>query len=121
MVRQSKQYLLSVIIPSRKRANALNDTITSLLSLSDKTLDNFEIIIKFDFDDKETLDYISQWSNEYKNISFVINSRLDGWYNLVDFVLRCFIWDLCMRNINIIYIFYSIFIPGMKSTSGVGF
>ena len=39
MVRQSKQYLLSVIIPSRKRAKDLNNTIDSLLNLSDKTLD----------------------------------------------------------------------------------
>lgn len=101
MVREPQQYLVSVIIPSRKRANALNGIINSLLSFSDRTLDNFEIIVKVDFDDKETLNYINQWSNEHKNISFVVNSRLDGWYNLVDFVenlIDCskgeFVWNL---------------------------
>jgi glycosyltransferase involved in cell wall biosynthesis len=101
MVRQSKQYLLSVIIPSRKRAKDLNNTIDSLLNLSDKTLDNFEIIIKVDFDDTETIEYVKQWSNQFKNISFIVNSRLDGWHNLVDFIenlIDCskgkYVWNL---------------------------
>jgi glycosyltransferase involved in cell wall biosynthesis len=86
MVRQSKKYLVSVIIPTRKRAKDLNNTINSLISLSDSSLDNFEIILKVDFDDSETLEYMSELTNEHKNISFIVNSRLNGWYNLVDYI-----------------------------------
>jgi glycosyltransferase involved in cell wall biosynthesis len=83
--RTQKEYLVSVFLPSRKRPQDLDKTLKSLINLSDKSLDNFEIVIKVDFDDKETLDYISQWGNEHENITFIINSRLKGWYNLVDF------------------------------------
>lgn len=84
-VRTQKHYLVSIFLPSRKRPKDLDKSIKALINLSDKTLNNFEIVVKVDFDDVETLDYINQWSNEHKNISFIVNSRLDGWYNLVDF------------------------------------
>ena len=86
MHRTQKEYLISVFLPSRKRPQHLDKTLNSLIDLSDKTLNNFEIIVKVDFDDTETLNYIQQWDNVHENITFVVNSRLKGWNNLVDFV-----------------------------------
>jgi len=83
--RIQKQYTLSIFFPSRKRIKNLKSTIDSFLSLADPDLFNFEILIKLDFDDTESIEYIKNISNEVENITFVINSRLRGWFNLVDF------------------------------------
>jgi hypothetical protein len=83
--RTQNQFLISIILPSRKRPKELKNTINSFISLADPALNNFEIIIKIDFDDHESLDYIKTLDNKYENITFLINSRLKGWYNLVDF------------------------------------
>jgi hypothetical protein len=77
---------ISIILPSRKRVEMLNETLYSIYSLADLNNPNFEIIIKVDFDDHETLDYIKNWSNEYENLHFIINSRKKGFLNLVDFL-----------------------------------
>jgi hypothetical protein len=76
---------ISVIFPSRKRVELLNETLYSIFSLADSQNVNFEVIIKIDFDDHETLDYIKNWSNEYENLYFIISSRKQGFLNVVDF------------------------------------
>ena len=83
---------ISVIFPSRKRIKMLNDTLFSLLSTADPNNVNFEILVKLDLDDHESIDYIKNWENECENITFVTNSRKKGWLNMVDFVenlIRC--------------------------------
>lgn len=77
---------ISVIFPSRKRIEMLNDTLFSIYSLADPNNVNFEILVKLDLDDHESIDYIKYWENEYQNISFIVNSRKKGWLNMVDFV-----------------------------------
>jgi glycosyltransferase involved in cell wall biosynthesis len=84
--RKETNPFLSIILPSRKRVEMLNETLYSIYSLADLNNPNFEIIIKVDFDDHETLDYIKNWSNEYENLHFIINSRKKGFLNLVDFL-----------------------------------
>lgn len=84
--RRSSPIKISVILPSRKRVEMLNDTIYSIYSLADQNNLNFEILIKLDLDDHDSIDYIKYWQNEYQNISFIINSRKEGWLNMVDFV-----------------------------------
>lgn len=84
--RKETKPFLSIILPSRKRVEMLNETLYSIYSLADLNNPNFEVIIKVDFDDHETLDYIKNWSNEYENLHFIINSRKKGFLNLVDFL-----------------------------------
>lgn len=83
--RIQKHYTISIFLPSRKRLKNLKSTIDSLLSLADPDLSNFEILVKLDFDDSESIEYIKNINNSFENITFVVNSRLKGWYNLVDF------------------------------------
>jgi glycosyltransferase involved in cell wall biosynthesis len=79
-------YLISVVLPTRKRLEGLNETLYSIYSLADVNNVNFEVIVKVDFDDYETIEYIKKWTNEYENLTFIINSRKKGWINMVDFV-----------------------------------
>jgi hypothetical protein len=79
------QPTISVIFPSRKRVEFLNEALYSLYSLADLQNANFEVIIKVDFDDHETLDYIKNWTNEYENLYFIVSSRKKGFLNLADF------------------------------------
>jgi hypothetical protein len=76
---------ISIIMPSRKRPEMLNEALYSIYSLANPNNVNFEVIVKIDFDDSETLDYIKNWSNEYENLYFLVSSRKKGFINLVDF------------------------------------
>lgn len=78
--------LVSIILPSRKRAKFLNEALYSIYSTSNIENPNFEVIVKVDFDDLETLKYINNWSNEYENLYFIVSSRKKGFLNLVDFL-----------------------------------
>jgi hypothetical protein len=82
--KHNKPYI-SIIMPSRKRPEMLNEALYSIYSLANPDNVNFEIIVKVDFDDPETLDYIKNWSNEYENLFFLVSSRKKGFMNLVDF------------------------------------
>jgi len=84
--RKKNNKLISVILPSRKRLDLLQKTLDSIYSLADPKNDNFEVIIKFDLDDIESLEYIKSWNSERKGVTFVINDRGLGWLNMVDFV-----------------------------------
>lgn len=79
---EPREYLITVAILTRKQVDKLKECINSLIDKSDKSVNNFEIIIKVDFDDYETMDYIKEFSNENKNISFIINSRQKGYPSL---------------------------------------
>jgi len=80
----TKPYI-SVILPTRKRIEFLNETLYSIYSLADSNNVNFEVIIKVDFDDHETIEYIKNWGNEYENLYFIISSRKNGFANIADF------------------------------------
>jgi hypothetical protein len=83
--KQIKPYI-SIVLPTRKRVEFLNDALYSIYSLADQNNVNFEILLKVDFDDLETLQYINNWSNEYENLYFVVNSRKQGFTSLADHV-----------------------------------
>jgi hypothetical protein len=83
-IRLPRKYLISVLIPTRKRVDKLDRTLKNLINTSNVKNKNYEIIVKVDFDDHETIDYIKTWSNQQDNINFIINSRLDGYYSLTD-------------------------------------
>ena len=87
---EPKEYLLTISIVTRKQVDKLRNCINSFIEKSDKLVSNFEIIIKVDFDDYETLDFIREFNNEHENISFIINSRKKGYVSLYDFQLDIF-------------------------------
>ena len=84
--RNQLNFDISIILPSRKRLEGLNDTLFSILETSDPENLNFEVIVKVDFDDLDTIDYIKNWDNEFENITFIVNSRRQGWLNMTDYV-----------------------------------
>lgn len=85
-IRKDIKPCISIVLPTRKRVEFLNDALYSIYSLADQNNVNFEIILKVDFDDIETLQYINNWSNEYENLYFIVNSRKQGFASLVDAV-----------------------------------
>lgn len=84
--RNPHKFEISIILPTRKRVEKLNDTLYSIMSLANPDNVNFEVIIKVDFDDIETIDYIKNWDNQFENITFIINSRRGGWLNMIDYI-----------------------------------
>jgi len=81
----NKPYI-SILLPTRKRVKHLNETLYSIYSLADHNNINFEIIVKVDFDDIETIEYIkNNWTNECENIYFIISSRKEGYSSMADF------------------------------------
>jgi hypothetical protein len=82
---EHREYLITVGIITRKQVNELRKCINSLIDNSDKSINNFEIIINVDFDDYETMDFIREFNNENTNISFIINSRQNGYSSLHEF------------------------------------
>lgn len=84
--RNPYKFEISIVLPTRKRVEKLNETLYSILSLANPDEVNFEIIVKVDFDDIDTIDYIKNWENTFENVTFIINSRRGGWLNMVDYV-----------------------------------
>jgi len=78
-------YKISIYFSTRKRVNDLDASLKSLFSLADLSNPNFEIIVKVDFDDIETIDYIKNWDNTYDNLKFIISSRKKGYLSLREF------------------------------------
>ena len=85
-VRLPKQYLVSIILPTRKRVKDLHETLNSILDNANLDNKNFEIILKVDYDDQETINYVNQFTNQNDNINVILASRLEGWFSLVDFI-----------------------------------
>jgi glycosyltransferase involved in cell wall biosynthesis len=85
-VRLPKQYLVSIILPTRKRVKDLHETLNSILDNANLNNKNFEIILKVDYDDQETINYVNQFTNQNNNINVILASRLEGWFSLVDFI-----------------------------------
>lgn len=89
VVNRTRKYnkpLVSLFLPSRKRAEFLNETLYSIYSLADPNNVNFEVIVKIDFDDYESLEYVKNYSNEYENLYFIVSSRKKGWLDFVDWL-----------------------------------
>jgi hypothetical protein len=82
--RDYTHYDISILVPTRKRLGIFKDTVNSIFELADKSNPNFEVIFKVDFDDHETIDYIKTWTNEWENITFIVNSRKNGYNSLVN-------------------------------------
>jgi hypothetical protein len=77
---------ISILLPTRKRVDLLQKTLTSIFSLANPEVNNFEVIVKVDLDDFETLDYIKTWDSQIENLHFLISSRKKGYLSLIDFL-----------------------------------
>jgi len=67
--------LVSIIIPYYKKKNHITDTIKSILN---QTYKKFEVILIYDDDDKEELDYIKKIKNFDKRIKLFVNTKNIG-------------------------------------------
>jgi hypothetical protein len=76
--------LISVVINTRDNVKKLKSTINSYFDKADLSLNNFEIIVKVDFDDINTLNYISTVNSEY--VKFIVSSRKQGYSSLHEHV-----------------------------------
>jgi hypothetical protein len=83
---RSSNPILSVILPSRQRFDALVSTINSFLSLSNDP-SQVEFLVKLDSDDIETIAKVHQLPGKTKTL---ISERLRGYHDL-----HLFVNDLC--------------------------
>ena len=78
---------ISIIIPSRNRPSRLLECLDSLFSLRDLENENFEVLVKIDFDDFETIKNIEKFQKYQKELSFIVSDRLvHGWENIRDYI-----------------------------------
>jgi glycosyltransferase involved in cell wall biosynthesis len=81
--------LVSIFLPTRNRINRFKIAIDSIFNTYDKNNLNFEVIIKVDFDDLETLDYIKSQQSNFENIKYIISSRKNGYSSINEFQKDC--------------------------------
>ena len=67
--------IISVIMPYHKKRHYVKESIKSVL---DQTYKNFEIIIIYDDEDKNDLNYIKNIENSDKRISLIVNDKKIG-------------------------------------------
>lgn len=91
---------ISLILPSRERVNThLKYCLESIYDNCDQNIDNFEVLVKIDFDDEETLRQINKFS-KYKNLYFLVGDRGGiGWRNMNVYV------DTLIKHSNGKYVF----------------
>lgn len=81
--------LVSIFLPTRNRINLFNKAINSIFDTCNKSNLNFEVIVKVDFDDLETLDYIKSQQTNFDNIKYIVSSRKTGYNSLPYFQEDC--------------------------------
>lgn len=81
--------LISIYLPTRNRTTLFNQAVNSIFNTCDKSNLNFEIIVKVDFDDLETLDYIKSQQSNFENIKYIVSSRKNGYNSLPYFQEDC--------------------------------
>ena len=86
IIKEKTQCLISVIIPSRNNIDSLKNTLNTLISISDTSNINYEIIIKIDNDDLSSLEQIYEICKEKDNIYVIFSSRKKGYLSLINFL-----------------------------------
>lgn len=71
--------LCSIYIPSRKRIERLKRTLQSIWDTAKP--ENFEIWLKFDDDDDESIAAIPELENRWR-VKFLVAPRLEGWASI---------------------------------------
>lgn len=82
---ENKSYLLSFILLSRGNPEGIKRLINNFTQLADNELDNYEFVIKIDYDDHQSIDLIKEFENTVTNVKFVVGSRLKGYPSMNEF------------------------------------
>lgn len=69
------QSLVSICLPTRKRLHRLEPTINSVLETASK-INEIELVIAFDDDDKETETYLNGRKNDFPNLKLLQRPRI---------------------------------------------
>lgn len=77
--------LVSIFLPTRNRVDLFSKAINSIFDTCDKNNLNFEVIVKVDFDDLETLDHIKSQHTNFENVKYIVSSRKNGYNSLPEF------------------------------------
>jgi hypothetical protein len=86
IIKEKTQYLLSVVIPSRENVDSLKNALNALISTSDISNINYEIIIKIDNDDLHSLEQIYEMCKGKDNIYVIFSPRKNGYSSLINFL-----------------------------------
>jgi len=81
--------LISIFLPTRNRVNLFYKALYSIFDTCNKDNLNFEVIVKVDFDDLETLDHIKSQHSNFENVKYIVSSRKNGYNSLCDFQTDC--------------------------------
>lgn len=74
--------LISIFLPTRNRVDLFYKALCSIFDTCDKNNLNFEVIVKVDFDDLETLDHIKSQYTNFENVKYIVSSRKNGYNSL---------------------------------------
>ncbi len=72
--------ICSVLLPSRKRFNRLREAVQSLVE-SGPELSSFDVIVRLDYDDQESLENV-RFLRVYRNVKIVVGPRFAGYKDL---------------------------------------
>ena len=75
MSNRNLQDLVTIIVPYYKKINFIDDCINSILS---QTFQNFEIILIYDDNELDELNYIKDLANKDSRINLIINKKKLG-------------------------------------------
>jgi hypothetical protein len=79
--------LISIFLPTRNRVDLFHKALYSIFDTCNKDNLNFEVIVKADFDDLETLDHIKTQHSNFENVKYIVSSRKNGYNSLPEFQL----------------------------------
>lgn len=79
--------LVSIFLPTRNRVDLFHKALYSIFDTCNKDNLNFEVIVKADFDDLETLDHIKTQHSNFENVKYIVSSRKNGYNSLPEFQL----------------------------------
>lgn len=82
IVKEDRSCLVSIMLNSRKRPSLLSKCIKDIISTSDQTNINYEIIVKIDSDDTETLNWLNL-APKLDNLYFIVGPRKKGYQSLI--------------------------------------
>ena len=81
--KENRDCLLSIIFPTRNNVDKMISTINNINSLADRNNINYEIIVKIDTDDKESINVLNSLQETQNNLYFLISPRYQGYSSLI--------------------------------------
>jgi len=85
-VKENRNCLLSLIIPFRGTPDTLLSLVDNITLTSDTSNKNYEIIVKIDSDDTESINAIQNIIQDKSNIYFIVSSRRNGYSSVINFI-----------------------------------